>query len=564
MKTILSLVSFLILVSGSSGADRARVAAKGGRGIIENKKVRAEFRDGQGQVSVRRGGEWYPVAILPGMDWLTDADSINGEELHVVTKGGSVRFNLKDHLLLFETQRELFVEVLGKKTAALFPGLDFLEGGEFSSSDRDAHGALADRRRPEAYKITVPLMAYEADGVLVSLMWSGNARLFFEAREKNRMSLGPTKTVITMTGAMLIEDGATISDAVPRWIAMFGLPAPEPWPRSLESEIELCKTGFQTVRAADGTYSHCVGWKSAPTPGFAVLLHLLGEKVDWEKFPDLNSSANCHILRWEAPFYSGKPEAVKNVVPGMKELAKKRVNGEWSFQPDPKNEKQVALGKRGDTVLGTSAHNALMLAKAARMTGNAELKDAALDTLRVLRKYKIPRGAQSWECPLYEPDILAAAYAVGAYVEAYKLSGDKEFLADAQRWAKAGLPFIYLWNLPGNKMMRYGSVPVFGTTHYTHSWFGVPVQWNGLVYAYYLRKLAPLDKSFPWQTIADGITASAVHQQYADGTSKGCYPDAIYDQITRRSPADINPENILVNILTALGKDPDPDLKLKP
>jgi len=72
--------------------------------------------------------------------------------------------------------------------------------------------------------------------------------------------------------------------------------------------------------------------------------------------------------------------------------------------------------------------------------------------------------------------------------------------------------------------MLYGSIPVFGTTQFTHSWFGIPVQWNGLVYAYYLRKLAPLDPSFDWLRVADGITSSAVNQQYADGPSKGCYP----------------------------------------
>jgi hypothetical protein len=109
--------------------------------------------------------------------------------------------------------------------------------------------------------------------------------------------------------------------------------------------------------------------------------------------------------------------------------------------------------------------------------------------------------------------------------------------------------------------MRYASIPVFGTTLYTQSWFGVPAQRSGLVYAYYLRKLAAQDRSFDWLRVADGITASAVHQQYAEGPSKGCYPDGFTDQCTRRAPPDLNPEDILVNILTSIGKDPDPDLK---
>jgi hypothetical protein len=152
---------------------------------------------------------------------------------------------------------------------------------------------------------------------------------------------------------------------------------------------------------------------------------------------------------------------------------------------------------------------------------------------------------------------------VGAYVEAWKLSGDRSWLADAARWARAGLPFLYLWEFPGRKGMRYASIPVFGTTQFTHPWFGVPVQWNGLVFAYFLRKLAPHERSVDWLRVAEGVTASAIQQQYADGPSKGCYPDGFYDQCTRRAPPDINPEDILVNVLTSIGKDPDPDLSLR-
>jgi hypothetical protein len=288
----------------------------------------------------------------------------------------------------------------------------------------------------------------------------------------------------------------------------------------------------------------------------------LGEKIDWTlDYPDLLDNVNCHILKWEAPFYAGEPEVARKLVDRLKLLLGWRSDGEWGFHP--MKEEQKELGKAGDKVLGTSAYNALAFAKAARMTGNEELEYMALETLRRLRAHKIPRGAQSWECPLYEPDLLAAAYAVGGYVEAFKLSRDERYLKDASRWAKAGLPFLYLWSLPDRHGMLYGSIPVFGTTQFTHPWFGVPVQWNGLVYAYYLRKLAPLDRSFDWLRVADGITAAAIHQQYADGPSKGCYPDGYYDQCTRRAPPDINPEDILVNILASIGKDPDPDLSLK-
>ena len=459
--------------------------------------------------------------------------------------------------------QEIKFDVSGTRSMALFPGLEFLEGAERSSSDRDARGPLADRRRPEPWKVTVPLMAYEIDGVLVALMWKEGGKPFFDAREKNEMGLAPSDKGIEMI--LHVEPGATIYDAVPRWVETFGLPEPEPWPRTMEEELALCKAGFATVSAPLGKHRHAVGkdWPPEWAPGFGVLLHLLGQPVDWFDYPDLLSTVNCHILKFEAPFYAGEPETVRKLVERLKIVTdmRKKSDGEWGFHP--MNAQQRLLGTAGDSVLGTSAENVLKVAKAARMTGDPELRAIALDVLARMRRHKIPRGAQNWECPLYEPDLLAGAFTVGANVEAYKLSGDPAYLAEASRWAKAGLPFLYLWSLPGRKGMRYASIPVFGTTQYTHPWFGVPVQWNGLVYAYYLRKLAPLDRSFDWLRVADGITASAVHQQYADGPSKGCYPDGYDDQCTRRAPPDINPEDILVNILASIGKDPDPDLTIQ-
>jgi hypothetical protein len=508
--------------------------------VLETDRLRLRSDDSGTEIWVRHDGNWKVVARLSSSR--TRPFDINGD------------------CLLMPLTGRVEVEVPAKKTLALFPGLEFLEGDEVSSSERDAHGPLAERRRPDRSKITVPLMAFEAEGALVALLWQGAASPFFEARERNLMSIEPEDRAV-----LLVEPGATIYDAVPRWVSVFGLPEPEPWPRTLDEELALCRAGFASVAAPRGKHRHAAGqdWPAEWTPGFGVLRQLLGEKVDWFDYSDLLSTVNCHVLRWEAPFYAGEPETAKKLLERLKLITdmRKRADGEWGFHP--MTAEQRKLGTAGDSVLGTSAEKAYSVAKAARMTGDAELKSIALDVLGRLRRHRVPRGGQSWECPLYEPDLLAAAFAVGAYVEAWKLSGDRAWLKEAVRWARAGLPFLYLWEFPGRKGMRYASIPVFGTTQFTHPRFGVPVQWNGLVFAYFLRKLAPHDRSFDWLRVAEGITASAVHQQYAEGPSKGCYPDGFFDQCTRRAPPDINPEDILVNILASIGKDPDPDLSLK-
>ena len=141
-------------------------------------------------------------------------------------------------------------------------------------------------------------------------------------------------------------------------------------------------------------------------------------------------------------------------------------------------------------------------------------------------------------------------------MEAHQIFGEAEHLRRAEYWAKTGLPFLYLWNLPDRPGMRYGSIPIFGATFYTHSWFGVPVQWNGLVYAYYIQRLS-MHSEFPWKTIAEGIAASALQQQWTEGELKGTYPDALYESCQEGRGPHINPENIMANLFALRGYDPD-------
>ena len=108
--------------------------------------------------------------------------------------------------------------------------------------------------------------------------------------------------------------------------------------------------------------------------------------------------------------------------------------------------------------------------------------------------------------------------------------------------------------------MHFGSIPVFGTTFYTHPWFGVPVQWNGLVYAYALQHLArhtSESRSQFWSKVAEGVTISAMYQQWAEGELKGTYPDGFYGYCTEGRGPHINPEDIMVNLYTLRGLDPD-------
>ncbi len=255
-------------------------------------------------------------------------------------------------------------------------------------------------------------------------------------------------------------------------------------------------------------------------------------------------------------------------------------NGGWIYEAG--TPQQSDLGQAGDSVLGTCANKAATLLRYARITGDEEVLAAGTKGLEFMEQFRVPRGGQTWECPMYEPDILAAAYAIRAYHDGYRATANPRWLRDALYWAESGVPFVYLWTLPERPMMLGATIPVFGSTFYTHTWLAVPVQWCGLVYAFHLWHLAeelekpttaarvaagvlkdasplPLQLGFgpaEWKRLVELITVSALNQQFADGPRTGTYPDSI-SQFEKRNPAFINPDDSMLNVFALNGHDLD-------
>lgn len=204
---------------------------------------------------------------------------------------------------------------------------------------------------------------------------------------------------------------------------------------------------------------------------------------------------------------------------------------------------RASFGVDGDSASGeTGAVAAELLAIAAETLDSVSL-EAGLRACDWLATQARPEGAQVWELPLHVPDVLAAADCVRACVRAYELTGDPKRLAQARAWAWRGMVFVYAWSPPERPIMRYGSVPVFGASHFVHGWFGRIVQWNGLVFADALLDLARWDDSFAWDTVARGLTLSGAQQmrpsdpassalahEVPDCGHVGLYPDC-YDPI---------------------------------
>ncbi len=508
-----------------------------------------------------------------------------------------------------------------RKGIALFPGLEYLEGPESSSSPRDLAPPFNLRTVPDPYKICVPMMLVETRpaGPAAAVLWDPKQKWdgvharpaaafaspnFLRGQDNHFMQLflpsvpdyvpenrflaaGETPYVLTpahpLRLALFIAAGVPapdVSGAFSWFDSLVGFPPPEPPPRKFPAEMALCRHGFlHTVwDSVHGHSRHIVGGPAGNAPSHATLLLvdaraaakgrvrrellervavIAHNTVREEGVSALSSPRNCHILAGEFPYHYGMlPEALGDLRRrALHALATQANDGGWGYTPDARRR---PLGRPGTRVSGIIARNTLALARWTAISGAPNCEAGLRRALRCLGRFQIPRGAQGWECPIHEPDVLAAAYAVRACVWAYMALGDSALLDQARFWARTGLAFQYAWDDGRRPGMRYASIPVFGSTFFHHSWLGLPVQWCGLVYAYSLQELARFDRNPWWPLEAAGILHSAMFQQWPLDAPKtaGTYPDSFGRRFSFRNPPYINPEDIEVNLLALHGFDP--------
>ncbi|HJN09282.1 MAG TPA: hypothetical protein QF564_11370 [Pirellulaceae bacterium] len=429
------------------------------------------------------------------------------------------------------------VRHIGSLEQGLLAGLEYLGKGERSSSRLDVETEDHLRFAPDPLEVTMPLMAFVTDKATVAMTWNDTdlqplfaTPNFFDGGVDHFMALKGKRVDATIR-----VDRAAVEETVLWAVKKRGLPPLPQAPRSAAQQWKLCMQALNGPLKTDAGWGHCAGkrWQRRPYGDMAsTVWRLTGAVVDLPEFVP----GGAHIDNDAIFFVSGRAEQwlqyKSQQVQGI--LARQQADGSFRY------EGKYRRGHFENTASGICAQPALELLEYARITGDRTALEAGVRALEYMKRFRTPRGAQTWEVPLHTPDLLASASLVWAYVHGFELTGKREYIGYARKWALSGLPFVYLWER--YPIMAYATPPVYGATNWQRPmWIGFPVQWVGGVYAYAITKLAAHDDTLDWKQLARGILIAAEQMQYPDGPYAGLLPDAFTLEYQERVPARINP-----------------------
>lgn len=399
------------------------------------------------------------------------------------------------------------------------------------------------------------------------------------------LRVGAGEEVRLAAEIMVREAGPTETalEGVKEWFAVFGAPEPNPLPHGATWRDEL---SFSM-----GAYLHSLWipeeekwWpylggpalnrKEHWSPGFLYDMRRCLDGCEEgpvreavrERYERVVELSGLQPQADDAGFdYAGPADRLLSRADSVASLIRQQgEDGSWRFRARIetagifKGMDYSELGPDGAAEVGTCARNAWTILEFARMTGDKAAREAGLKAIEFMDRFEVPRAAQVWEVPVHTPDILASSDACEAYLEAYLLTGNRAYLDRAVYWAWTGLPFLYMWDVAGFEFLKYASIPVFGATWFRGSWFGRPVQWNGMRYAYALMQLAPHDASLDWARVARGVTISCMYQQSTEDKNLALWPDWTDAIEGNRCPWDFSPRAILKNVYGEMGLQPTP------
>ncbi len=488
------------------------------------------------------------------------------------------------------------------KTQGVFAGLEYL-ADEPSSSEADITTPEHVRRVPDPVKITFPLMAVTHGDRYVGLVWEPSpwAAALFDSPDTiydsgaqamaltgpnvgaNRFEndlvacvpmMLPAGKAVSTRATIIAGAGRTVVPAVQKYIQIKGIPNVAPFDGGFEGAVTLLSHGWlDSALNEGGRFRHAVWGSSfsaqpaADAPVYMTWLATHTTDPDLRQRLTEGSDLAIAQLPPDGPYLSSVSHVRTPAPPlilgdvaeyvaarrseAMRLLGQFDKQGIKHYEPG-----KVDYGKThfADYANGLSAGNVARILETATLTADPELIAqglALLDKQTSLYAGTVPRGAQTWEVPLHTPDILASAYMVKAYVLGYLMADRPEYLAQARYWAWTGVPFVYLVNPTEGKVGPYATIAVLGATNWRAPiWFGMPVQWCGLVYASALYDLSRLDPAGPWGQIARGITTTGLQMTWpvTDKKRQGLLPDFYHLRAQISDGPAINPGTVQAHV----------------
>ena len=486
------------------------------------------------------------------------------------------------------------------KGQGLFAGLEYLDN-EPSSSEADVIGPASKRQVPDNVKITFPLMAIQHQDSYVALTWEMQPdvcavfdspdRLFgsgghvlgllfpgSDGQNREEGKLLPRVSQVLHANQPLVlratlfgGRGTSVVPAIEQYVSLHGLPPVPGTNIDLPRYVSQAAGGWLDSKIREGgLFRHAIAgdhFKLGHAADAALWMDWLANQSRDPVLanrlrntakdalapippPDLNFAAVGHVRYPVASLVYGHvtDNAARAGQVSRQALGGFDADGSLHYHPPPGGT-DYARTHFTNEANGFAATAVANLLEAAAFSGDRELLDAALSRLRAMDGFRcgVPRGAQTWECPLHTPDILASAYLVRAYTLGYELTGDLLFLEQARYWAWTGVPFVYLAKPTPKPIGLYSTIAVYGATSWRAPvWMGLPVQWCGLVYAEALYRLVRHDPQGPWRQLADGITLSGIQQSWPreDRDQQGLLPDSFVLRAQRRNGPAINPATL--------------------
>ncbi len=488
------------------------------------------------------------------------------------------------------------------KTQGLLAGLEYLSD-EPSSSQADITTPEHIRRIPDPVKITFPMMAVTSNDRYVGLIWESSDMMapVFDSPDRLYNSGGhlmaltapavgahrfendfAAHTPVTLKAnqplkmrAMIIGGaGKTIIPAVQHYVRLKGFPERPRVTGGFETALKRLAHGWLDSAANEGgRYRHAVwgtSFGAQPAPDAPLYMDWLAHHVtDADLVKRLEAGRDLALaqlpgdgphlgaishVRSPAPplVFGGAPAFVAARMEEAKRLLRQfDACGIKHYHPGKADYGKTHFANHAN---GFAAAHVARILEAATLSANPELIAqglALLDKQTALYAETVPRGAQTWEIPLHTPDILASAYMVKSYVLGHLLSGRGDYLEQARYWAWTGVPFVYLENPTSGEVGPYGTIAVLGGTNWQAPvWFGLPVQWCGLVYASALHHLGQYDAEGPWRQIASGITASGLQMVWPEEDQKrqGLLPDFYHLRAQVSDGPAINPGTVQASV----------------